>query len=165
MLSPVFFRKSIISIMMALCFYDVSAQVKNAKYYTEIGDGFFEKYKYDDAISNYSKAISIDAKYALAYGNRGFAYVLKKQPTLIIQAIQDCTKAISLQPAAPDFYFYRGEAYLQKKLIDSALIDFTKAIQLGPDTSDYYNSRGKAYNQKGLFDLAIPDFTKAIKIR
>jgi len=165
MLPAIFFRKTIVSSLMVLCCCAASAQVKNAKYYTDLGDGFFEKAKYDDAISNYSKAISLDAKYALAYGNRGFAYVLKKQPNLIIQAIQDCTKAISLRPAAPDFYFYRGEAYLQKKLIDSAIIDFTKAIQLGPDTSDYYNSRGKAYNQKSLFDLAIPDFTKAIKIR
>jgi len=161
----IFFCKAIVNIIVALCFYTASAQVKNAKYYTETGDGFFEKGKYDDAISNYSKAISLDAKYALAYGNRGYAYLQKKQANLVIPAIQDCTKAISLQPTAPDFYFYRGEAYTQKKVVDSAITDFTKAIQLGPDTSEYYTSRGKAYNQKSFFDLAVPDFTKAIKLR
>ena len=157
---PVFFRKAILSAIITLWYLATAAQ--NAKNYVGKGDEFFEKGKYDDAISNYSKAISLDAKYALAYANRGYAYALKNQAG---PAILDLTKAISLQATTSDFYYYRGEAYNQKRLVDSAIIDFTKAISLQPDTVEYYISRGKAYNQKNLFDLAISDFTKIINLK
>lgn len=157
-----FFTKAFLCAWLLICAVHSAAQdVKNARFYTDKGDEFFVKSKFDDAIANYTKAISLDSKYATAYASRGYALVQKKMTDL---AIQDCTKAINLEPDSSDFYFYRGEAYKQKKMPDSAILDFTIAIRLSPDTSEYYQSRGELYLLQRMYELAIMDYSKLISL-
>jgi tetratricopeptide (TPR) repeat protein len=54
------------------------------------------KEEYDRAIADYTQALKLDPKYALAYSNRGFAYEQKGQKTL---AIQDYEKALAIAPS------------------------------------------------------------------
>ena len=165
----IFFSKIITSILLVFCFCVTNAQdTKNAKIYTSKGDEFLFRFKYDDAIANYTNAISLDSGYSIAYYKRGVSYLNKKK---FDNAIQDCSKAISLQPDSSSFYYYRGEAYVQKQLIDPALMDYSKAISLEsgssiniPRVKKYYQQRGDLYLQKRSFESAIQDYTKLISL-
>jgi len=63
-------------------------------------------------------------------------------------AINECTKAIALNPKDPSTYINRGNAYLHKGQLDQAITDFSKAIELNPRSGSEraYNNRGNAYS-------------------
>jgi tetratricopeptide (TPR) repeat protein len=59
------------------------------------GRACLDKGKYDEAIADYTKAISLDPNDATAYTNRGLAYESKGE---VDRAIADYTKAIEINP-------------------------------------------------------------------
>ena len=72
------------------------------------------KSQYDKAISDYTKAIEINPRFAEAYYNRGLAYGKKGQYD---KAISDYTKAIEINPRFAEAYNNRGDAYGRKRPI------------------------------------------------
>ncbi|MBN2021958.1 MAG: trypsin-like peptidase domain-containing protein, partial [Pirellulales bacterium] len=117
--------------------------------------------EYDRAIADYTEAIRLDPKNALAYFFRGFAYRHKHEYD---SAIADFTEAIRLDPKDADAYVWRGFAYLRKYEYDRAIADFTEAIRLKPEYALAYSGRGDAYRLKHEYDSAIADFTEAIRL-
>ena len=83
-------------------------------------------------------------------------------------AINQLTVALSvakpnkaaLDPAT--IYFYRGNAYNDKKEYDRAIADYNQALLLNPKSAEAFNNRGNAYNDKGEYDRAIADFNQAL---
>ena len=137
---------------------------------TKSGDGIIylirgqvnlESRQYDQAISEFTKAIEIDPRDALAYSSRGLAYDLKGQYD---QAISDYSKALEINPRDASTYISRGGAYTAKGQFDQAILDYNKAIEIDPRNADAYSSRGDAYEKKGQYDQAISDYNKAIEI-
>jgi tetratricopeptide (TPR) repeat protein len=84
--------------------------------------------QYDQAITDYNKAIEINPRYAEAYNNRGGTY---SQIGQYDQAISDCTKAIEINPRYADAYNNRGNAYRCKGEYDKAWADVYKMRSLG----------------------------------
>lgn len=116
---------------------------------------------YDKAIETFTAAINLAPDYARAYDFRGDAYMSKGEPD---RAIEDYSKAISLNPDYPDYadvYHNRGIAYLKKKKFEKAIEDFNKAISLKPDYGAVYGARGAAYKNLKQIDKASADFKKA----
>jgi len=164
-----------------------------ARDYFDRGQNYAEQGLHDQAIADYTKAIELDPRFALAYNNRGWAY---HEKGLHDQAIADYTKAIELDPRFALAYIYRGGLsrkasstrpspttprpsnsipgmsgptttgliYGSKGLHDQAIADYTKAIELDPRHAWAYRNRGVAYERKGLYDQAIADYTKALEI-
>jgi tetratricopeptide (TPR) repeat protein len=117
----------------------VREQLKTA--YKFLGNAWFDKGDYDRAIAEYTKAIEIDPRFAVAYYNRGLAWGKKGDYD---RAIAEYTKAIELDPEHADAYNNRGIAWVKKGEYDKAITDWTKAIELDPtDAVPYYN-RGLA---------------------
>ena len=71
------------------------SQENLARTYFNRGLACSKKRDDDRAIQDYTKAIELNPKYALAYRNRGFSW---KEKGEYDRAIQDCTKAIELDP-------------------------------------------------------------------
>ena len=117
--------------------------------------------QYTKAISDYTKAIELNPKYAEAYSNRGAAYAKLGRHT---QAISDYTKAIELNPKYAGAYSNRGVAYDDLGQHTKAISDYTKAIELNPKYAEAYSSRGAAYTDLGQHTQAISDCTKAIEL-
>jgi len=106
--------------------------------YNNRGNAYYAKKDYDHAIADYTEAIRLDPKYALAHINRGNAYKVKGDYD---RAIEDYSEAIRLDPEDALAYFKRGNAYEAKKDYGSAIADFTEAIQLNPSDASAFNSR------------------------
>lgn len=122
--------------------------------------------RYDEAISEYTKAIELNPNSEAAYLDRGNDYVRKLQFDL---AIADFNKAIELNPNDEAAYLARGIAYINKGFRDSAMYilaiaDFGKAIALNPNDAVAYDNRGYAYALNSQYDLAVPDLNRAIQL-
>jgi len=134
----------------------------DATAYLYRGAAHFTKGLYDEAISDFTKAIEINPESADGYTNRGAAYGEKGLYDL---AISDFTKAIEINPEDSDGYVNRGIAYAQIRLYDLAISDLTKAIEINPRDARAHLGRGEIYcNVKANYDAAILDFTKVIEI-
>ncbi|MBS1627856.1 MAG: hypothetical protein JSR09_02245 [Bacteroidetes bacterium] len=114
-------------------------------------------------IQSFGKLIAKYSKAALLYSTRSSLYAMISQYQL---AINDLTKAISLDPKDSVFFYKRGTLY-QNKLInktDSAYADLSKAIALNFKAVDIFTSRAKIYDERKDYTNAINDYTEALKI-
>ncbi|MCK9614063.1 MAG: tetratricopeptide repeat protein [Candidatus Omnitrophica bacterium] len=110
-----------------LAFGNIYAQ-ETAKELLEKGKQFYEEHKYDEAITEYNKAIELNPNYAEAYNNRGVAYNVKGSYD---QAISDFTRAIEINPSYAEAYYDRAVAYYWKHEPDKGWDDMQKAEKLG----------------------------------
>ena len=123
--------------------------------------------KYDEAISNYSEAISLDVNNLELYNLRGLVKMRKKN---FNGAIEDFTKSINLKNSNNSnkkiidngsLYYNRGVARGEVYNYAGALNDFTSAIKLNPYFPDAFYSRGFAkYNLQKVSDACL-DYEKA----
>lgn len=97
---------------------------------------------------------------ASAYVKRGTAYIQKGEYE---KAIEDCTKAVELNPAHANAYINRGIAYDKKGNHDLAIKDYTKVLELELNNLFAYHNRGIAYINKNDHDKALEDFTKILE--
>ncbi|MFH1440728.1 MAG: tetratricopeptide repeat protein [Candidatus Omnitrophota bacterium] len=116
---------------------------------------------YEQAISDFTKAIEINPNDAHGYNNRGLIYEIKGSYD---QAIADFNKAIEINPDFEGPYCNRGNTYFDIGNYDQALADFSKDIELHPNSSIAYYGRANTYMHRGSYEQAIFDFTKAITI-
>ena len=80
------------------------------------------------------------------------------------EAIEECTKAIALDPSLVKAYFWRAVAYYQKTQYDLAIADCNKVIEIDPNLVEAYVNRAAAYCAQMQYDLAIADCNKVIEI-
>jgi len=79
-------------------------------------------------------------------------------------AIDDCTRAIKLDPKSAESFYLRGGAMTGLNHFDAAINDFSEAIKLNPTDDDAYLRRGFAEEQIGDYTNAITDYGMAIKL-
>jgi tetratricopeptide (TPR) repeat protein len=82
------------------------------------------------------------------------------------QAIEDCTKAITLSPNYSEAYIRRAAALIDLERPGTAIRDLNKAIQLTPKNADAFIMRGiaQAHRRRRKYDLAIQDYNKALRL-
>jgi probable HAF family extracellular repeat protein len=137
------------------------AEATPAEIYVSRGSDYYHKGQLNEAIAEFSKAIELNPRHAVAYNARGLAYADQGQYD---QALADYTKAIELNPRDALAHNNRGQVYWKKRQYDQALADYTKAIELNPQEDAPYFNRGlMAYND-GQYDQALADWTKVIEI-
>ena len=97
--------------------------------------------KNQEAITDFSQAITLNPKYAQAYINRGVSkyYLGNKQ-----EAIGDYNRAIALNPKFAQAYTNRAIAKSDLDKNQEAIVDCNRAIALNPKYAQAYNSRGNA---------------------
>lgn len=150
--------------------------------YTNLGVEEFERGNYGLAIQYFTKAIELNPDNALAYYNRGLAYLKKgdkytpEGEASLENAISDFNRAIELKPDYVEAYYHRGVAriefihfydspftLIQKERFDKALNDFNKTIELDGTFYLAYAGMGNAYDRYGEFNEAIKWYNKAIE--
>lgn len=83
----------------------------------------------------------------------------------LVQALSDCTFALSLDPHDVQALSNRGSLYLLAKDPKAALVDFEQAIALKSGVATLHFNRGVAYTDLGNAEAAIADYTEAIRLR
>ncbi len=116
--------------------------------------------QFEQAITNYSRAIELNPNSAEAYNNRGIAY---RNLDKLQQSVADYTKAVELNPNYAEAYNNRGIAYSKLGQLYLAICDYNESIELNPQFAEAYNNRANAYTKLGQLERAISDYTKAIK--
>lgn len=117
--------------------------------------------EFDLAIAESSRAVELDPTLALAFINRGHAYIQQGELDL---AVADLTNAIDLDPTLKSAFHNRGIAYLHQGYLDLAVADLTKAIELQPDFAFTYLDRAQALLEQGDDRAALADAEAAIEL-
>ncbi len=78
------------------------------------------------------------------------------------EALQNCNKALEINPSSAWGYNIRGSIYNQKEDYEKAIKDYTKAINLVSNYQNAFSNRALAYLSLKKYDLAIEDFSQSI---
>ncbi len=134
---------------------------ESAMAYYNRGHAYLVEHNIGGAISDLTRAISLNTELAQAYDERASAYLAEGQYDL---AIQDETEAIRLKPDSAAYYYNRGNDYLQKHELAAAAEDYSSAIKLKPDFALAFMNRGIAAGQAGQLAESIDDLSEAIRL-
>ncbi|OOQ58601.1 hypothetical protein BC343_08015 [Mucilaginibacter pedocola] len=117
--------------------------------------------KFDAALNDFNKSISLDNSSAALFYNRGTFWLNQKE---YIQAIKDFDNAIKLDSFYVKAYSNRGMSFANLKRYEEALADYNTIIKLDEGNARAYSNRGITLTKVGDFENAIQDFNKAISI-
>ncbi|MFX1360473.1 MAG: tetratricopeptide repeat protein, partial [Promethearchaeota archaeon] len=79
-------------------------------------------------------------------------------------AIDDCKKALGLDSAFIEAYFYIGITNTEKQDYEIAIQNFRKALDLNKNHAKSWNHMGLVYEKKKEYDNAIESYKKAVEI-
>jgi tetratricopeptide (TPR) repeat protein len=161
-----------------------------AEAYEKRGTHYFFQGKLDSAIEDFTRVIVLKPHSAAAYQMRGAAYLQKSHPQglraelnrlalkytelgvpesteALLNATEDLSRAIELNPQLASAYSYRAEAYRLRGRTTEAIGDCTTAIQLradSPSTAKAFATRAKIYRQTGQKELADADYHRSVEL-
>ena len=135
---------------------------RNAGAYNERGQAFSRLGRQEDAIEDFTRALSLDpAQASIYYTNRGFAFLaLRDQDS----AIEDYTQAIRANPNNAQAFFGRALTHSIFEDYESGIEDYTQVIRLNPNDRVSYYNRGLNHSRLEQYDEAIADLTQAIAL-
>ncbi|MCJ7578028.1 MAG: tetratricopeptide repeat protein [candidate division Zixibacteria bacterium] len=81
------------------------------------------------------------------------------------QAIQLLSQYILQKPNEPEAYFYLGNAFLKKEMLDSAIVQYKKALDLKSKYWQALYQLGYAYYKQKRYDEAKETFASGLKIK
>jgi S1-C subfamily serine protease/Flp pilus assembly protein TadD len=137
-------------------------KVVSASEYNERGFEYYKNGQYNQAIENFSIALSMETNPShLTYINRGASFYELKQYD---KAIADFKKVITLAPDKAGGYAWCGNAYYARKSYSDASQYFSKAIAIVPNSAIFYLNRGYAQFNIGNKSMAASDFKKACEL-
>ncbi|CAD5951673.1 Translocon at the outer membrane of chloroplasts 64 [Planktothrix agardhii] len=145
--------------------------------YAQQGDAHQALGNSNEAIENYQKALDIvpnddlrakldalnNAKNHLfeQYFNQGITLVNQENYQ---QAIEQFTRALTLNPNHADAYVWRGYVYHCLNKYQEVIDNCNQAIRLNPNHANAYGNRANAYNYLKNYEQAINDCNQAIRL-
>jgi predicted negative regulator of RcsB-dependent stress response len=107
---------------------------------------------YQEAVDDYTKAISVSPDFTMAYFCRGTAYM---ETDNFQNAIEDFNKAIEIIGSDPELvstaslvYYFRGECYEELGRTQDAIEDYEKSLYFDPDSDVAEDIRESIENLK-----------------
>lgn len=119
---------------------------------------------YAEASASFDKALELGdlgAHEAYALNLRGTFRYLKGDS---VEALEDLTKSIELQPSLTQSYIKRASMHLEQGNKDAAAADFEKATEQNKDDPDIYYHWAQLHFILGEFSEAAKDYQKSIEI-
>lgn len=129
-------------------------------YHAGIGHNYKALGDWEFAISEYSRAIELDAEQAEFYLCRAQCFL---ETEAWSRTEQDCTKGMTLQPELTDFYNMRGFAYYSLKEYERARQDVQACIALQPQVASGYYNLGRIEYAAGNPDEALAYLEQALQ--
>jgi eukaryotic-like serine/threonine-protein kinase len=135
----------------------------------EQGIGYLQLEKIDSAVEMFTKALSKDSQYALAYAGLGDAYAeqyfLTKDPQWIEKGTWNARHAIQLDDRLVPAHLALGKIYQHTGQLDDALIEFRRVLDEDPASVEAEYSIAEVYRQLGKTSEAEAAFKALIDRR
>ena len=125
------------------------------------GKSLFYLKKYNDAISDFNKAIESDY-FSYSFYYRGH---VKEELENFKDALADYTHALQMDPHNIIFLMKRGQLFVKMKRHHDALSDFDRLTENNPLNTEPYLQRGLVYISIGNKNSATIEFFKALEIK
>lgn len=122
---------------------------------------YFDLQKYDVALENYNKAISMDSTEGEYFINRGAVNALTNH---MQAALEDFNKGLQLKPDHANGYKNRSLIFQSLGQWENAVSDITKYLSMHPEDADLWYERGRINNVMNKAAEALPDLDKAIQL-
>ncbi len=148
-----------LAVVMAGCLSP--AQLKVAQ-----GDAYLDRQDWDNALTMYSQAASLDpvpnlnTKLAQAYGGKGGEASAKKDYAIAAYyygQAKSCDPAVDFRELYGGALYQSGKLDLSQRKYGEAVTAFSAALEAGYANKDARLSRAEAYAALGLFTSAIGD--------
>lgn len=117
--------------------------------------------RYEECISDFTRAIALKPSMNTARTNRGYAYRNLKQYD---KAIEDFTAELVVNPNAYS-YEHRSYVYYLIEDYEKALMDVNKSIEEDPNNSISFKTRALIYKATDLKEQACADKQKAEELK
>jgi len=140
----------------------VPVESKSDKEHYETGRSLEEQGRYEDAMREFQRAISIDAKNSVYYNNLAFCL---KELRRYDEAIEIINQALSLDPKNSYAYRELGICYYGKQQLEKAIKALQQAVSLNPSDAASNRWLGYALYQSQKYDPATDALDEAIKLR
>jgi protein O-mannosyl-transferase len=129
--------------------------------YYNRGQAFMDINQVENAIRDYSAAITLNPFYQEAVYNRGIAYEKIGAYDL---ALRDYDKALELNPSNYQALNNRGILYGKYGSYDLSIECFNRALAINPRYPESYFNRGLTFSLIGKFRDAMEDFNRTIDL-
>ena len=141
--------------------YELKINPWSYKGYIGRGTAYADLNNYEEAIKDFSMAISINANAEDGYSHRGNSYLYRG---MYEHAIKDFRRTIDLNGELDKAYYNMGIAYHNSGNYEEAMKSYTRSMELNPDFDKVYNNRGNLFNRSGDLKGAIKDYSRAIEL-
>lgn len=153
----------------ALNYFLKAVSIKpESDYYKEIGNIYFDKKRYKDAIEAYEKAIALNPEFKEAFFNLGIAYYSLAEDLKAAndseQAIFYYQKVLKINPNYADVYFKIGVIYQETGNFQKAVEYYTKTLELVPNSAKVYYNLGNIFLDENQPCKAAECFNKSLFI-
>lgn len=125
------------------------------------GNAYLDLNRFDDAIADFTRSVTVDPANASGYMWRCVARARKNDRS----GSEDCDKAVELAPNSSLAAFTRAKMRARFNDDDGALADYSRAIELDPRNAGPLAGRGSLYVRRQQADLALADLNRALTLR
>ncbi len=129
--------------------------------YNRRGEHFAEMGNEEEALNDFTGAISFDVNHWRAIHNRGVSYATLGKSK---EALADFSRALELNRNYANTWFNRAELRADRGEFGRAITDYTEAIRLSPKEAAFYTGRGRSYQRIGRPREAIEDINMAARL-
>lgn len=144
-----------------LCAHALTARPDSAELNYAMGVVHQAHNDFDQAISSYQTAVSLDPKRVAGWVNIAICCRARKDYDAALKALD---KAVGADPSSFHAYYNRGLVHCDRKDMVPALADLEKAAELGPDIPEVHYQLGFLRELAREHDKAISSYGKYLKI-
>ncbi len=127
----------------------------------KIGDVFFSRGMYQEALQAYSLAARAAQHEVQALIQIGRIYILQQQPKRGLVALR---KAVAMDRSNAWGQLYLGEALMHDQQIDKAISAFQQALHLNPKMGQAHVRLGQIYEGNMFSERAYRSFSQAVRV-
>ena len=139
-----------------------NVEIKSADWYFKAGADLLSEGKYDIALENFEKGITIKPEYADAYNSIG---AIKRQQGKLKEAIKSYQQAIKLNPEFPAAYINLGVVIRDLGNFEKAIKLFEQAIEIEPQLPAAYTNVAITFRKQGKYSEAITALQESITLQ
>ncbi len=136
-------------------------RVEYANFLSERGLMNYRRKNFEEAETQFLKAVTLNPELVAAYNNLAILYLDKQLPD---SAIVFCRKAVLQKPEYVLAYQNMANAYAQKTEYDSALVYYQKVLSIEPTYVNAYENMSRALYQKGEHAQALEMLRQAARM-